>query len=346
MKITKNVAGKDKNGNEILTVELENNYGMCAKITNIGCAVISLVVKDKDGNPVDVVLGYDDIEQYFNNPGYMGVVVGPFANRMKNAEFSIDGTKYNIENNEGNNCLHSGSVSFSHRTWNFVKTNEDVDTVSVTFSIENSDNNGGFPGNTKTEVKYSLTDSGKLVVTYKATSDKNTVINLTQHSYFNLNGYNKQNILNHKIFVDSDKYVKVDNENIPTGELINVENTVFDLRTPKLVSECTNEIPTAYDNCFELNKRAEVNRPQAVLISEETGIKLDMFTSEPGVQVYAGGFLPNVEGKSGKTIEQFNGICLEAQHYPDSPNHDNFPSTILEAGKEYHQTTIFRFSNI
>lgn len=325
---------------------LQNKNNVTVSVITYGATLTEIWSPDKDGVFKDILVGFDDIEGFVERTDYQGVIVGPYANRIGNATFTIDGTKYNLVANEKEiTCLHSNG-EFNTAVWNA----EIVDDSCVAFSYLSPDGMNGFPGNLEVCVRYSLNDENELKLEYSAVSDKKTVINLTNHAYFNLGGYDSGSILNHRITLNASKFTPVDGFSIPTGEIADVENTPFDLRNAnrigKLIDADCDQLnyTGGYDHNFCIDgydgsviKAAEVTDP-------ESGRMLEVLTDLPGVQFYAGNFLKGVIGKSGVPMIKRSGFCLETQFYPDTPNHRNFPQCTFDAGEIFKSTTIFRFS--
>ena len=338
--------GSLKNGQEIQKYTITNNNNVSASIITYGATLAEIFVPDKNGNFKDILVGFDDIEDFVERTDYQGVIVGPYANRIGNAKFSIDGEKFNLIANERDvTCLHSNG-EFNTAVWDA----EIIDDNAVSFSYNSPDGLNGFPGNLDVKVTYSLNDKDELKLEYYAVSDKKTVINLTNHAYFNLGGYDSGTILDHEIAINADKYTPVDSFSIPTGEIADVTGTPFDLRKKTKIGEnidadCEQLVFTGgYDHNFcinnyngDLQKAAEVKDPA-------TGRVLEVYTDLPGVQFYAGNFLKGIAGKAGLPMEKRSGFCLETQFYPDTPNKPGFPQCTFNAGETFRSVTIFKFS--
>ncbi|MGM0498655.1 MAG: aldose epimerase family protein [Bacillota bacterium] len=335
---------------------LENENGIKVEITNYGGIIVRLFVPDRDGKLEDIVLGYDKLDQYFEDPNYFGALIGRYGNRIAAGEFELENNKYQLEINEkpaGNPCcLHGGHKGFNSMLWNAEKTTlEGNKTLKLTHLSQ--DGEGGFPGNLKTEVFYTLTEDNKLKVEYKAETDKTTVVNLTQHSYFNLKGHGQGTIEDHLLYINADKFTPINKAMIPTGEIIDVENKAFDFTVIKEISKNINDdleqlnIAGGYDHNWVLNKEANNLEIAARVIETQSGRQLEVWTTEPGVQFYSGnGIDTNGSGKENRNYKKRGGLCLETQHFPDSPNHKNFPSTILRPGEKYRTVTEFHFDLI
>jgi aldose 1-epimerase len=336
---------------DIQLFTLTNSKGMEVKVTNFGAIITSIKVPDRDGKIADITLGYDDVADYINavDKPYFGAVVGRYGNRIAKGKFSIDDTEYSLPINNDPNSLHGGFIGFDKVVWDA----EVVGNNGVRLTYLAKDGEQGYPGNLTNIVTYTLTDDNEIVVDYKATTDKATPVNLTQHAYFNLKGEGEGTILDHELTINADKYTPVDATLIPTGELAPVEGTPFDFRQAKAIGrdiEQTDEqlkFGGGYDHNWVLNRTKGDGELElaATLYEPTTGRVLEITTTEPGVQFYCGNFLTGVlEGKSGKPYVHRGGLCLETQHYPDSPNQPEFPNTILKPGETYTSKTVFKFS--
>lgn len=330
-------------------VTLENNRGVVVGLSDFGARIVSILVPDKLGNPTDVVLGFNTIEEYLAaDEIYHGATVGRFANRIANGRFTLEGETFYVKPNNGPNALHGGANGFQNRIWDRrVVYKEKAD-----FYYVSADGEEGFPGKLSVMVKYRLTDDNELVITYRAETDKATVINLTNHAFFNLNGEGNENVLDHLLQIKADAYLPVDSHQIPTGAVESVENTPFDFREIKPIGQeinLTNDqlaMAKGYDHNYVLNADVTTAQlPAATAISPLTGIRLDVLTTEPGLQLYTGNFLNgNDKGKQGVYYEKHGAFCLETQHFPDSPNQPDFPSTLLLPRQVFHSETSYRFS--
>lgn len=316
------------------TYTLKNRNGVEASITNYGGAVTSLKVPDRAGVFGDVVLGYETIEEYMRNPRYFGALIGRHANRIARGKFSLNGVEYQLATNNGANHLHGGNRGFDKQVW--TVTESAADTLRLRYFSADGEEN--YPGNLTVDVEYSLNDENELRIEYHATSDKDTIVNLTNHSYFNLAG--EGDILGHELMLHADAFTPVSDDLIPTGEIKSVENTVMDFRTARLIGS------GGYDHNFVLRDWDEGKfRLVARLREPSSGRVMEVLTTEPGIQFYSGNFLDgSLRGKGGVAYQQYAGLCLETQHFPDSPNHANFPTTVLRAGEEYYQLTVYRFT--
>jgi len=306
-----------------------------------GAAIRSVIVPDKNGTLTDICLGYDDLEQYQALDACFGGTIGRCANRIGGACFEIDGVKYNVTANEGANMLHGGNEGFHKKLWQYS-----CDANSVTFTLDSPDGDEGFPGELHTEVRYTL--NGKtLSIDLHAVSNKDTVVNLTNHAYFNLSGHDGGEVSDHLLTVNADSFTPADDGNVPTGVIASVEGTTLDLRSGVLLGDRLDlpelSVSRGFDHNFVLNGG---EGPAAVLTSQTSGIKLEMFTSLEGMQFYSSGFLTERIGKDGAVYGKSHAICLEPQHFPDAVNRPNFPSPILKAGEHYRENISFHFSTV
>ena len=322
----------------------ENKNGMVMEVTDFGAVLYSLMVPDKDGNLVDVNLGYATPEAYAKETSGFGATIGRNGNRIGGAKFTLNGKVYELAPNNNGNNLHSGLDFYQHRMWTVKETTEN----SIVFSLHSPDGDQGFPGNFDVDVTYTLTDDNELKIDYDGMADADTVINMTNHSYFNLNGHASGNILEHELWVDADAFTATDDKLIPTGEIRSVEGSPVDFRVKKLVGRDIDADYDAlnyaggYDHNWCLNNNGEFKKVIEIS-SDLSGITMEVYTDLPGVQIYAGNFLVSEPGKSGATYKKRQGICFETQHYPDAINHDNFPSPVVKKGEAYRTTTVYKF---
>lgn len=321
MPVTKSTFGEY----ELYTIK--NSSGAYVRIASLGAAVQSIVVPNRNGVPTDVALGYDTPDEYLSNDGYFGAFVGRYANRISNASFVLNGREYKISANEGKNTLHGGN-GLSKRRFTEIAVGENA----LTLGISDPDGGDGFPGKVDVRVTYEFSENNELSISYEATSDADTYLNLTNHSYFNLSG--RGDILDHELLINADGYLPVDEELIPTGEVRAVSGAEFDFRKMRRIEN------GFYDHCFVLSG----NEPCARLVSRESGIAMTLATDMPAVQFYAGGATGLRLGKSGAVYGKNSGLCLETQYYPDSPNHPEFPSALLRAGEKHYSKTSYKFS--
>ena len=323
----------------------KNNMEVC--ITIFGGRIVSVMVTDKDGQMRDVVLGFDSIQDYISKPSDFGASIGRYANRINQGKFTLDGVEYQLPRNNYGHCLHGGPQGFQYRVYDAVQLNPQE--LQLTYVAK--DGEEGFPGNITCKVLMKLTDDNAIDIQYEAETDKPTIVNMTNHSYFNLDGDAGSNA-EHLLTIDADYYTPVDSTFMTTGEIVPVEDTPMDFRTPMPVGERINDFDfvqlkngNGYDHNWVLNAKGDINRRAASLKSQKTGIVLDVYTNEPGVQVYAGNFLDgSLTGKKGITYNQRASVCLETQKYPDTPNKPEWPSAVLRPGEKYMSQCIFKFS--
>ena len=342
--------GKTPDGEAVDLYTLTNKNGAEVEITNYGGSVVSLRVPDRDGKLGDVVLGFDSVDGYVNNTSYIGALIGRYGNRIGHAQFKLDGKTYTLAKNNGENTLHGGTKGFNKAVWT-AKGIPAKDGQALELTYLSKDGEEGFPGSLHVRVIYTLTDSNALRIEYFATTDKDTVVNLTNHSYFNLAGPGSGDILSHVLMINSDKFTPVDSGLIPTGELRDVAGTPFDFRKPTAIGARINsdgeqvKLGGGYDHNFVLNRKAGDAISLAARVTEpKTGRVMEVWTTEPGVQCYTGNFLDGSLHGKGVSYTKRSAFCLETQHFPDSPNKPEFPSTELKPGERYHTTTIYKFS--
>lgn len=345
--------GKMPDGTAVEKYTLRNSLGMQATVITYGATLQSLLVPDKHKKAEDVVLGFDDLDGYLHGTSFFGATIGRFGNRLADGKFSLDGKSYQVPQNDKTNALHGGTKGFDKQIWKAEQV-KDKGWVGVKLTYVSVDGEMGFPGTLKTEVTYSLNEKNELRIQYHATTDKPTVLNLTNHSYFNLAGAGNGDILDQVAMVKASHYTPVNVKLIPTGELPPVAGTPLDFLKPtafgKRIREDNEQLKFAepneggYDHNWVLDTKGKVSALAADVIDPKSGRRLQLFTSEPGVQLYTGNFLDGtVKGKAGKIYPHWGAFTLETQHYPDSPNQPNFPSTRLDPGKAYNQTTVFKF---
>jgi aldose 1-epimerase len=349
--ITKASFGKTTGGQTVDIYTLKNRRGMEARITNYGGIVVSLTAPDRNGKFADVVLGYNDLDSYMRPPfPYFGAIVGRYGNRIAKGRFTLNGVEYKLAVNNGENHLHGGLKGFDKVVWT-GRERKTAAGPALVLSYLSKDGEEGYPGNLRTTVVYTLTNNNELKIDYSASSDKDTVTNLTHHSYFNLAGERNGDILDHRVMIRADRFIPTDAGSIPTGEIRNVAGTPFDFLKANTIGARINnddeqlKFGNGYDQTWVINGRVGVLRQAAMVYESTTGRELEVWTTEPGVQFYTGNFLDAaIIGKSGKPYPRRSGFCLETQHYPDSPNRPNFPTTTLRKGATYRSTTIYRFS--
>tara|TARA_B110001450_G_scaffold148814_1_gene139098 strand:+ start:471 stop:1469 length:999 start_codon:yes stop_codon:yes gene_type:complete len=331
MKIKKKYYGTTSAGEEVTLYILTNSNGVSLEIITYGGIITKLFFPDNKGILGNIVLGYDNLKDYEENQPFFGGIIGRYANRIKDGIFKIDNIKVNIDKNNGNNHLHGGFSGFHKKVWK-AKSIKRKDSLSIILNYISKDLEGGFPGNLETTVHYTLNNNNELEIKYFAKTDKKTIVNFTNHSYFNLNSNLNKDIFNHKLLLKSNKYLEVSSDMIPTGKLLNTKNTKYDFSNSIIIS-------CELDNCWVLNKYLDQKiKLAAVLVNEETNRKIEVYTDEPGIQIYTGN---NLNFKHKKN----SGICLETQHFPNSPNQQNFPSTELLPGEIYVSNTVIKLIN-
>ena len=343
MDIQKTEFGKTKDGQTVELYTLTNKNGMTAKIMNYGGIVTQLQVPDRNGNLGDVCLGFDTLAPYLEAPPYFGALVGRYANRIAKGKFTLDGKQYTLATNDGPNALHGGLKGFDKVIW-AVKPMQTKQGPALELTYVSKDGEEGYPGTLTAKVTYTLTNDNALRIDYLATTDKPTPVNLTNHSYFNLAGAGNGTILDQVLTLKADKYTPVDNTLIPTGQILPVAGTPFDFTTPHVIGARIAQVPGGYDHNFVLNSGGGKMALAAVLHDPKTGRTMEVFTTQPGIQFYTGNFLDGTLKGIGGTYVKNAALCLETQHFPDSPNQPNFPSTILKPGETYKQSTIYQFS--
>ncbi|HEX8474497.1 MAG TPA: aldose epimerase family protein [Pyrinomonadaceae bacterium] len=339
-------------GKAVSLYTLTNRNGVEARITNYGGIILSLRIPDRAGRLDDVVLGYDGVGDYVSgNPKYMGAIIGRFGNRIARGRFTLNGVEYKLVTNSGENHLHGGVKGFDKALWDARALKARGSGVALELSYLSRDGEEHYPGNLRARVVYTLTDRDELKIDYSATTDKDTVINLTHHSYFNLAGQGNGDILNHQLTINATRFTPVDANLIPTGELRSVKGTPLDFTEPTAIGARINngdeqlKLGNGYDHNFVLDGRAGTLRRVAEVSEPTTGRVMEVWTTEPGMQLYTGNYLDDVKaGKGGKTYKARDGFCLETQHFPDSPNRQSFPTTILRKGSIYRSTTVYKFS--
>ncbi|MCL5005116.1 MAG: galactose mutarotase [Acidobacteria bacterium] len=347
--IRKSVFGKMPDGQEINLYTLTNSNGIQAGITNYGGKVVSLLVPDRRGILADVVLGFDRLAPYLGNEPHFGALIGRFANRIAGGRFTLEGVEYQLPLNRPSYTLHGGMEGFDRKVWTPRELPGNLPALELTYL--SPDGEEGFPGNLTAKTVYTLTDANELRLDYTATTDKTTVVNLTNHSYFNLAGHGSGDILGHVMMINADRLTPTNSDQIPTGEIRSVEGTPLDFRKPTAIGARINQddpqlkYGRGYDHNFVINRKGAGLVLAARVVEPESGRVLEVLTTQPGVQLYTGNFLDGSHrGKEGKIYNYRCAFCLETQHFPDSPNHPNFPSAVLKPGEIYQETAIFRFS--
>jgi aldose 1-epimerase len=344
-RVKKTPFGKLPEGTEIQQFTLRNTKGAVAKVITYGATLTELWMPDKSGKNADIVLGFDNLAGYLSDHPYFGATVGRYANRIAKGQFQLDGRRYSLFINNGPNSLHGGNIGFNRKVWKAEPLGL-AHGAAVKFTYVSEDGEEGYPGALTVHVTYELTDENALRITYAASTDKPTVVNLTNHSYFNLSGAGSGDVLKDVLQLDADRYTPVDDTLIPTGELKSVEGTPFDFRKPTAIGERYAQVlgTGGYDHNFVLNGEAETLRKSGELYDPVSGRQMELWTTEPGVQIYmAIGLNGSIKGVGG-AYQKFGALCLETQHFPDSPNHPSFPSTVVRPGNDYQSETIYKFS--
>lgn len=348
--IKKELFGKLPDGNEVYCYTLKNANGMTVKVINYGATIASIMVPDKNGKFADVAFGYDSLSGYENGNAFFGGTIGRYANRIGNAKFTLDGKTYEVSANEGKNMLHGGKIGFNKVLWN-AEPLETSKGPAVKMTYVSKDGEDGFPGTLTATVTFTLTKDNAIRIDYSAKTDKPTVVNLTNHSYFNLSGDPTKSILNDEVLIRADKFTPVNNTLIPTGKIETVANTPFDFRKLTPIGARINEpndqlkYGIGYDLNWVLKGYDKKVREAAEVYDPSSGRILEVLTDQPGLQFYSGNHIDGTQvGKGGVVYKFRTALCMEAQHYPDSPNEPKFPSTTLKPGQTYKQTTIYKFT--
>ena len=345
--------GTTSDGQAVKLFTLKNKSGAELQVINFGAIVLSLKVPDRNGQLADVTLGCDQLSDYESKTPYFGAVVGRYGNRIAKGQFMLEGQTYTLATNNGPNALHGGLKGFDKVVWQ-AQAVQASDGPAVEFSYLSKDGEEGYPGSLAVKMVYTLTDKNEFKIQYTATTDKPTVVNITHHSYFNLAGAGEGDILGHEMMINADRFTPVDATLIPTGELKPVQGTPMDFTKPMAIGARVNQddeqlkFGGGYDHNWVINQQQAGELTAAVRVVEpKSGRVLEVLTTEPGVQFYCGNFLDGtLTGKGGKVYKHRYGFCLEPQHFPDTPNHTNFPSCVLQPGQTYTQTTIYRFSTV
>lgn len=342
MNIEKKPFGTTPEGKEVQKYTLINNQGMEVDIITFGAIITAIRVPDRDREPGDVVLGFDTLEEYLGDHPYFGAMVGRVCNRVGNSRFELEGRIFHITANEGTNQLHGGKKGFDKRVWT-ASSHKTLEQVSLILGYASADGEEGYPGALMVEVEYSLNDRNELGINIRAKTDKATHVNLTNHSYFNLNNCDGT-IREHELMIEADRITELDQESIPTGKILPVESTPYDFRLPTEIGERIDQVAPGYDINYVLAMESRDLRKVAAVFDPVSGRTMEVLTTLPGVQLYTTNHVDGIKGKEGKVYEKHSAVCLETQYFPDSPNQAHFPSTVLMPEEEYSATTIYRFS--
>ncbi|MCA9262479.1 MAG: galactose mutarotase [Planctomycetales bacterium] len=344
MSVTTSDFGKTADGKSVTLFTCKNANGLEMKMIDYGAIVVSLTTPDRDGKLANVNMGFGSLDGYLGSHPYFGSTVGRFCNRIAKGKFTLDGETYTLATNNGENHLHGGDKGFNKRMWKGSVVLTD-DTAGVKFTRTSPDGEEGYPGNLEVTVVYTLTNDNELKIEFTATTDAPTPINLTNHNYWNLAGAGAGTILNHELTLAADKFLPVNDGLIPTGELADVEGTPLDFRTAEVIGKRIQKIkadPVGYDHCYVLRSSDDDLALAARVKDPSTGRVMEIYTTQPGIQFYSGNFLDGSEASGG--YQQYEGFCLETQHFPDSPNQPSFPNAILKPGEKFHHTTVHRFT--
>ncbi len=347
MSITKRPFGTYE-GKEVDLYTLTNANGMSVSITTYGGAIVNLFTPDRDGNFADIILGFDDVDGYVGDDTYQGALIGRYCNRISGGKFPLNGKDYQLVVNFGDSHLHGGIKGYDKRIWNVLYTS-DFTSPSISLTLRDEDGTEGYPGTVDVNVVYTLTEANELKLEYFATTDKTTILNMTNHSYFNLNGYDSGEILDNVIQLYTDKCTPPDADGVPMCGIMNVKGTALDLTTPKTVGEVVNldddliKVANGLDHSFFYGRKG-IMKHLATVYAPKTGRVIDAYSDQTAMQLYSGNFLTGVPGKNGSKLGFRNSICLETQYTPNSPNFDWAPSCVLNPGEEYHFTTVYKFS--
>lgn len=349
MKINKTHYGNLQDGTQVQLFTLTNSNSMTVKIMNYGGTIVSIEVPDRDGKLDDITLGYDSLEEYCSGTYFFGALIGRHANRIENSEFNLNGITYHLAKNDGNNHLHGGNRGFDKVVWD-AKILEDTKGQVLELVYRSPDGEENYPGNLDVKVLYTLTENNELKIEYSAISDKDTVVNLTNHAYFNLSGHASGSILDHQLRIDADYFTPSNDECIPTGEIRKVKNTPMDFTSLTAVGariESDDEqivYGKGYDHNWVLNVSGKTPEKAAEVFDAKTGRFMEVYTTKPGIQFYTANFVDSAQGKAGAIYNKRSALCLETQYFPNGLKYRHFPSPILKAGDEYRYTTIYKFS--
>ncbi len=344
MKIKDELFGITAQGEEIKQFTIENSQGIALKVITMGGTLVSIQMPDRQGHIQEITLGFDNLQQYLEHRYYFGATIGRFANRIAGGVFQLEGVRYHLACNEkGINHLHGGNKGFAKRIWQGDGFDE-VNLAGVRLSYFSPDGEEGYPGNLQVEVNYSLNEDNELKMEYFARTDKPTILNLTNHAYWNLAGAGSGTIMNHQLTIKSDKYLPVNNNLIPTGEIKSVYGTPMDFTRPKLIGRDFPQLENGYDHCFVLEPFDHDLKLVAIVHEPDSGRTMEIFTTKPGIQFYSGNMLEDITGAQGRLFQRYGGLCLETEYFPNAINEPTFVSPVLLPGEVYHHITIHRFS--
>jgi aldose 1-epimerase len=337
--------GRTPDGQEVQIYTLTSSKGLRARITNYGATLVSLEVPDRHGNLKDVTLGFDGLDSYVKPNAYIGATIGRYANRIANARLTLNGTEYKLTANEGVNQLHGGKVGFDKKLWSMQEAVAAENEAWAKMTYVSRDGEEGYPGNLQCTVIYILTNDDELRISYEAQTDKKTIVNLTNHSYWNLGGPDSDNILGHEMMINAGKFTAIDKTLIPTGMIASVLDTPLDFTRPRAIGERMHHLGKGYDHNYVLRGDPKAMKFAAKVREPSSGRVMEIHTTEPGIQLYTSNYLNgSMIGKGGKPLNKYAGFCLETQHFPDSPNKPSFPSTVLAPGERFASLTIHKFT--
>jgi aldose 1-epimerase len=342
MNIEKQLFGSTPEGKEVFKYTLKNHHGMEVDIITYGGIITAIRVPDSKNEPGDVVLGFDTLEEYMGDHPYFGAIVGRVCNRVGNSRFELEGRIFHITANEGANQLHGGALGFDRKVWT-AYSQKSPDQVSLVLGYESPDGEEGYPGELLVETEYSLNDLNELAISFRAKTDKPTHVNLTNHSYFNLNNCDGT-IRKHELMISAGSITELDQQSIPTGRILPVDSTPYDFRLSREIGERIDEVEPGYDINYVLAMKSRELTRVAAVHDPVSGRSMEVLTTLPGIQLYTSNHINGIPGKGGKVYEKHGAVCLETQFFPDSPNHPHFPSTRLLPGEEYRAVTVYRFS--
>jgi len=337
--------GRTPDGQEVHMYTLASSKGLRARITNFGATLVSMEAPDRHGNLRDITLGFDSLDPYIKANAYIGATVGRYANRIANARFVLDGVEYKLTANEGPNQLHGGNAGFDKKLWSTQEAVAAENEAWVKMTYLSQDGEEGYPGNLRCTVSYTLTNDDELRISYEAQTDRKTVVNLTNHSYWNLGGPDSANILRHELMVNAGKFTAIDKNLIPTGMIASVLDMPLDFTRSRPIGERMHHLGRGYDHNYVLRGDARAMKFCAKVREPDSGRVMEIYSTEPGIQLYTSNYLDGLLiGKGGKPLNKYAGLCLETQHFPDSPNKPSFPSTVLSPGEKFASTTVHKFS--